>query len=830
MNEKHPPAVRLPALVAAALAVMGAALLLAMPVSREVLRTTAPHTALDVERFGGKRTLGQTFLAPEDRLSELHLSVQPPIPREVFPLFFHLRHGRYASTDVRTVVITAADSDAQGTIRARFLPVEKSGGRPYAFLLEAPRATSRQLAAYRQIDGSIYDRGFVFFGETSDVRPGDLEFTAVVRQPRLLAFWNTRLRSLLTQTLRGRDLPRALGIGSLTTAAFLLLLTRLPRTTPTQRAILLSVLVVAHIALHAPFLLSYPSVNDEGSYLMDIQNIRAGYWPFRDTLAKGPLFLALLAPVALFLPHTLLPARLLVAGLSATEVVLLYVLGRKLSGQTAGFLAATLWALSPIAVAQTSQLVLQPFSLPLVTLALILALPANEKSATNGKERRALLTEKRTVILVGILLALAYLVRASSVAFVVPAILLRFTHRGFRAGIRDAVRLLGGLTITLALVALPTLIALGPQRTAVMFNAEAFVIGQARAGSPNAIGTFHILPPREILERFTAYGAVLFRLGIPLVLLWLAAVSSTLTVFLRLPAVFSGIWFLGISLPLLQRVYKTNFTLAGDLADVGPSLKLLAAGVTVLIPIALWWLPRAFRPPARQSAREFLLLGGTWVSLALVYAFFGRFRQQYHLEFLPLYVLGAALFLASLLLQGAPEESGHSLVRRRLRGLVGILLTVALTAFLFLSFLPSRAQPHAGSLSHQTALDVARIVREHSSPGEEILTAQGLFTFTADRALPFGASHPGWYLEERVGTVPTALRRLFLPDKDTLRRAMREKPIRLVVIDRRTREVYFSYDPEMRDLLAREYRLLETVPNPLEEHPVEIWMRVTDRH
>ncbi|TSC63371.1 MAG: hypothetical protein G01um1014106_517, partial [Parcubacteria group bacterium Gr01-1014_106] len=130
-----------------------------------------------------------------------------------------------------------------------------------------------------------------------------------------------------------------------------------------------------------------------------------------------------------------------------------------------------------------------------------------------------------------------------------------------------------------------------------------------------------------------------------------------------------------------------------------------------------------------------------------------------------------------------------------------------------------------GSIPHQTAREVATILRAHSALGEEILTAQGLFTFYADRFLPFGASHPGWYLEERVGTVPTELRRLFLPDKEVLRRAMREKPIRLVAIDRRTREVYFNYDPEMQALLKSEYHLLETVPSPYEEDPVEIWIK-----
>lgn len=805
------------------LLVLGAVAAGIVPVSREVLRTTAPHTPLDVERFGGPRILGQSFIAPEDRLSEIQLFLRPPVSPDAFPMLFHLRHGRYTSLDVRTVVVTATDVTADGVLRIRFAPVTKSGGQTYAFLLEAPRAQPKQLAAYRQIDSSIYERGFLFFGDTAELRAGDVEFAAAVREPGALAFWNARFRPLLEQSFGGHLLPRAVGIGSLATAAALALLSRLRPGRTLGKA--LGVLMTVHILLHAPFLLPYPGVNDEGSYLMDIQNIRAGYWPFRDTLAKGPLFLLVLAPVALFLPHNLLSARLLVAGLSGIEVLLLYLLGRRLGGQTVGLLAALLWTFSPITMAQTSQLFLQPFSLPLVTLALLLLLPARSAGEESGEKRSRLLTETRSVLLAGALFGLAYLVRASSLAFLAPAFFLCLLGRESRPSIRNALLLLMGFGGTLLLVALPAFFLLGAERTAVLFNIEAFVIGQARGGAEGSAVPLHVLPPSEILERFAAYGAVLFRLGTPLVLLWLAYLSRTLTALFRLPSAFGGIVFLGLSLPLLERVYAMNFTLASGFADVGSALKILVTMLTALISVVLWWIPRPPSPPARQSARELLLVGGTWLSLIIVYTFFGRFREQYHAEFLPFYVLGSALFLAPLLPQSVREKSRTFFSRQLWYSAVGIVLFLLLASSLFLSVTPSRKQPHTGSIPHRTALEVARILKKESAPGEEILTAQGLFTFYADRFLPFGASHPGWYLEERVGTVPSALRRLFLPDKEVLRRYVEEKPIRLVAIDRRTREVYFQYDPEMRALLQRAFRLLTTVPNPYEEDPVEIWIR-----
>ncbi|TSC62736.1 MAG: Uncharacterized protein G01um1014106_596, partial [Parcubacteria group bacterium Gr01-1014_106] len=666
-----------------------------LPTSREVLRTTAPHTPSDVERFGGARSLGQSFIAPADRLAEIRLFLQTPVPRDAFPMLFHLRHGRYATTDVRTVTVTANDIDMEGVVRIRFAPVQKSGGRTYVFLLDAGRAPWKRLTAYRQIDGTIYAQGQFFSGNTTQAGIGDLEFAAIVREPRIHGFWHAHLRPFLDQ-LQGRvhtpteqrysatpRFSRALGVGCLAMIAVLALLSVLRRTGTPRISTVLALLVVAHMLLHAPFLLRYPGVNDEGSYLMDIQNIRAGYWPFRDTLTKGPLFLVLLAPVALFFSHTLLPARMMVAGVSGIEVLLLYMLGRRFGGQTVGLLAAALWALSPVTVAQTSQLFLQPFSLPLVTLALLLAFPHSASPAPQGTQRAP--THARTALGAGILLALAYLVRASSLAFVPPVLLLVVTQQDMRAGMRRALMVLAGMAGTFLLVGLPALALLGYDRTAVLFNVEAFIIGHARSGGESAAAAFTLLPPWEILERFNAHGAVLFRLGMPLVLLWLAAIARTLTTFLRLPDRLSVIGFLGFSLPILRLVYAANFTLAGELANFGPSFKVLMTVLTLLIVVLLWSSPSRSRLSRRHAGRTLILLLGTWVSLAVLYMFFGRFRQQYHAEFLPLYVTGGALFLAETL----PIINGDSirgLVQTWWRSGTGVLCGVVVAAALFLSF------------------------------------------------------------------------------------------------------------------------------------------------
>lgn len=806
-----------------ALALIGFAL---VPVTREVLRTTAPRTATDTERLGGARMIGQSFVAPADRISEIWVFLKPPAPPETFPILFHLRHGRYATGDVRTVTLSPADVSSDGVLRIRFLPVERSGGRTYAFVLEAPHAR-KGLSLYRQVDGSIFDQGYLFWADRDEDRPGDLEFAVSARQPRLRALWERVLPGLATSAGARQALRRSLIVGAVFAVALGMLLRRAEQLSRRQVGWLLGGLVVVHVLLHLPFVFFYPGVNDEGSYLMDIQGLRNGIIPFRDALAKGPLFLVFLAPIGLWFPHTLFPARLLVASASALEVVLLYHLGRSLgdfpdhssakAGRSVGLLAAALWALSPAAITQTSQLFLQALSLPLVTLAFLMLLRGHGEWGKGHGESPTDNRQPNTSgpFWTGVILGCAYLIRASSLAFLLPAALLALLPlRPLALSFRRLGFLLLGFVMILASTAALAYPFLGFEATAVMLSLEAFIIGAARAGAGSVDGV-SILPPREILERLAAFGATLFRTGLGLLLVWAAFVAASVARLFKLPRATGAALFLGILLPLLARIVPLNFGLAGVIASLGSALQLLAGTLLLSLVFFIGWKRRHEQEPGTAVLPAFLITGIAWLSLALLYSFFGRFRQQYHAEFLPLYVLGSAVLLA-------PPLAAPAVLRPR--RIAAALILVLVGAFSALGYTIARAQPHAGSIPHRTAREVGRILRRHSNPGEEILTAQGLFTFYADRQILFGAAHPGWYLEERVGTVPADLRRRFLPDKDVVRAAVRDR-VRLVAIDRRTREVYFLYDTEMRALLDQRFALLATVHSPFEEDPVEIWMR-----
>ncbi len=217
-----------------------------------------------------------------------------------------------------------------------------------------------------------------------------------------------------------------------------------------------------------------------------------------------------------------------------------------------------------------------------------------------------------------------------------------------------------------------------------------------------------------------------------------------------------------------------------------------------------------------RTPRALLLTGGTWLALVLLYLQFGRFRQHYHVEFLVLYVLAAGFLLADVF------EAARSRGTQRVAAAV---LFGALAASILGGYGPALAQAPAGSLDLNAVRETAAVVRRETRPGDAIFTAQPLPVFLAERRLLFGAAHPGWYLEEANGTIPTALRRLYLPDKEVVRQSVRDQLIRVVLIDRRTREVYLQSDPEMQKLLAEHYRLLTTIPNELEDQPIAVFVR-----
>lgn len=579
------------------------------------------------------------------------------------------------------------------------------------------------------------------------------------------------------------------------------------------------------LALHVPFRLSYPATNDEGSILMDIHNVRSGVWPFRDVGgAKGPLGLLLLAPVVFATGNSLAAARVTVSLFTALEVVLLGVLGSRLWGARAGMLAALLAAATPAMLAQTTQVFLQPFALPFATLALILLTPREKTpAAASSSSLPAPQFHFTRPALAGALFALAFLARPTVMAFAPIGILLPFfqDRRPWHTRVTDAFAVVGGLLVTVGVAALLMLPFLGPEKTLDALGRQGVQVGQQRATRGQAAAGFSILTgasagdPARILQN----AQPLLRGALSLVLLTAALLVNRVMNLARLPR-FVAAAALAVGAVALPSVLAT-LDITPEYATVRPLLFGSSTALLALTSIIALRRPR----PDGKPARDLLLLGGTWLALAVGYANYGRFRGHYHAEFLPLYILAASAFLAEAFPPGGTNDRGNAALwwrgvpHQALFGLAAMTLT--------LSFPIMLSHPHAGNIPLDVASEVAKELRTRTAPGDEIFTAQVLFPFLADRFVPFGIAHPGWYREEAVGILPTSVRALYYPDRDTLRKYVEEHPVRVIVIERRTREVYLEFDPALKALIEQRYTLARTFQNPLVDS-IEIWQRAAE--
>lgn len=563
--------------------------------------------------------------------------------------------------------------------------------------------------------------------------------------------------------------------------------------------------VALSLLLREPFRRSFPATNDEGTILYDVQRALSSNEPWRLAGgAKGPLALLLLAPVVRGADDPLAAARLLVSGLAALEAVLLGLLAWRLWGERAGVLAALLYAVTPAVLAQTTHVFLQPFALPFATAGLVLL-------ARPPARRRVLLA-----LGAGALLGLAFLARFTALAFLPLGMLLALTWGAVQWPIRlrHAVLVVGGFTIVIGLVSLFLWPRLGREKTLDVLGAQGIVVGQQRAGHGQSTPGLNVL--RTAVANFQLPAALklmsaALRGALPVLVLAAAWLLIAVADLLALPRAVPAVGLLVLAMLLASVLTPADLTpqlLAARAPLVGGAQLL-----TALAGAATFFSARAAR---RAVTRDLLFFGVGLLLFAVGYANFGRFRQHYHAEFLVFYALAAAAFLAQLLAARPPARWAATLTRSGVFLLTGGLLGLSLPV--------ARAHPHVGNLPLDVVRTVAEDLRQRVPPGEEVFTAQVLFPAVARRGVPYDIAHPGWYREEALGGIPPALRARYYPDRDTLRRSLDERPVRVAVIERRTRETFLEFDSSLQDLLTAKYELVRTIENPLLE-PVEIWER-----
>lgn len=233
-------------------------------------------------------------------------------------------------------------------------------------------------------------------------------------------------------------------------------------------------------------------------------------------------------------------------------------------------------------------------------------------------------------------------------------------------------------------------------------------------------------------------------------------------------------------------------------------------GLSILIPallLPLVLIVQTIRGKGFSKTLVVVIL--VWIgSFILFYRGWGRSPTPFYpLESIAALAIAAALTLEEILVWGEKLKYKH---------LVSDALLVLFAVDLFLTFHTIPDHQYRGTVEVSAATEVAQYLKENAKPGEAVFTAQPVFPYLADLPLYGGYTHPGWYLSERAGYLPSEIRRVFYPDMDALTK-MVTKDVTWIILDWRTNDVYFNEgtkDTEgLRKLLSTKFEGVAEISN-----------------
>ena len=241
------------------------------------------------------------------------------------------------------------------------------------------------------------------------------------------------------------------------------------------------------------------------------------------------------------------------------------------------------------------------------------------------------------------------------------------------------------------------------------------------------------------------------------------------------------------------------------------ALPLRLDGKSILFPALFFPLVIIFQIVWKKDwSKQLVLLLLAWVgSFILFYKGWGRSPTPFYpLESIPALSVAAALTLDALWSWGKKVKLGNACI---------IAFLLLFLADSLASYQDIPVKQYRGTVEVQAAQGVADILKQQVRPGEHVFTAQPSYVYLAGLPLYGGYTHPGWYLSERAGYLPTEIRRVFLPDFEILAGSV-EKDITWIVADWRTNDVYFNegapVTADLRAVLSNSFEKFATVENP----------------
>ena len=592
-------------------------------------------------------------------------------------------------------------------------------------------------------------------------------------------------------------------------------------------------LMLAGFLLRLYFALSVHLTLDEGSYLYDAELLREGEVPYRDYYTRSPLFLALLAGSISVFGESYLAGRLLSVCLSTLTIPLVYLITRRLFQQKEAFVAAAIFSLSPFTAYHGSLIFTEVPQVFFLTLAFYLVLL--------GLERREPSSWK-LLLLAGFLVGASVLVRRTSLVFLAFLLLFQITvatNRCLKQGngkqLSRNLKPLGSLALGASLgFGLGVLLLFAFDGGSVYIDSFLTRAGMLDSESNHFFAFVHF-SERGFYLYLSFFLAAIY--GVSSLIMGKRAVDErdparpeggTTTPESRLHKPRQTL-LLGFYLFMALLFLLLNLGLFHDRLGNQGAWNLLTSviyllGSLLLVLVALTYHPVEFSRELWKgvAGHRKLMVWGWFLALFLFYVSYQHISQIYLYEL----VVPAIIILSPLLraLGGmAVSQDRDSLPRRTQLGLwkgetSPRWLSLQSSAFLLILLAallngygyyqqdinePDFATP-------RDIVDAGEYINSHSSPTDQLFTANGAVAFQANRDIIFNISHPAVYRPSHNPEEATHFPSLDTMDYPTVEEIINylnqsKEKVPFVVIDHHMNMNYLNHHPDLKEFIQEHY-------------------------
>lgn len=762
----------------------------------------APQNDDTITFFGGKKSVGQSFIAPYG-LSRISIPIRLNINTEnQGPLLLHLRKT-YFGEDIRTSTLFRTSEDVA---TFSFRPIRGHAGQQLIWVLEAPYHGEDVFSVYREKDDTAFlDQDAYLAGK---YLKGNFGFTLTSSRPYIMTLFSSEKQSE-SDVFSFSDVSQwewnAVMLGLLLAGALIIIWQYRPSLTSQSIPWIIGMLLVATAIVHGFFAVQLPLINDEGAYLQDALQTTWNFLPVVDFLTKGIVYIWFLKLWQAVVPTHVLWLRGFSLLSWVTSVYLTVRIARYLGfSQFQQLCAGALLALTPAAIALTTPLLLQVTSVPTVLVGIVVAFLATRRNSLP------------LAALAAIIIVVAFFIRSSSIVggVVGALILVVYAQEKWRlklVGTYVAVGLL--LAVGIGLISWQFI---GIEKTAVIFSVEALGISEQRSSSSGESA----MSTDSVIRQLTETTSILWQSG-PWLLL-----GVIMTLIFLVPR--RQIWVSLIGFSLIVIVWMRFYHHLVDMGFLLPATIPLKewelwASFWIVLPLLIG-MRVLHTVPGKPSAfweRKWSVVISIWlVLLIILYSHWGRFRHSYLVEFLPPLALfvGWGLEPLTVLLRQVVSPGKY------LRFITVCIIMCVIGVSYVLNWAVAWKYPHTGTMDPRSIEQMATILHREMPKDEMLFTAQPVITAFAKQPIIFGYSHPGWYRDHYLGNVATELWQLYFMPDEKLTEYLRTDA-QFVLTERRTNEIYFEFYPERQAILKDKFTQIAEVIDEATNEPMRLYRR-----